>query len=341
MRSTLRRFALGMLATAVFATAAEAQISYPCVNDAPNPYRAVRNWSETPRAWWSPLGAAVDSKNDLWVFDRCEVAGCTDSKASPIFHLGPDGKTKANIGAGLFVFPHGIAADRDGNVWAVDGDIKDGKGNQVFKLGPDGRILMALGKAGQGKGSKALDVFDQPTAVAVASNGDVFVAEGHAPSFGNSRIVKFDRNGKFIRTFGRLGSGEGELKEPHAIALDSQDRLFVADRRNSRVAIFDRDGKFLAAWKQFGRPSGLAIGNDVLYTIDSQSSDMPGANYNPGCKPGIRVGSVRDGKVTAFIPPPPTADGKFVPPEGIAADLNGTIYAVAQEGNDVIKLVKN
>jgi sugar lactone lactonase YvrE len=133
------------------------------------------------------------------------------------------------------------------------------------------------------------------------------------------------------------------LKEPHAIVLDRQDRLFVADRNNGRVVIFDKDGKFIAAWKQFGRPSGLWVDqNDMLYTVDSQSTNDPkSSNYNGDCKMGIRVGSVKDGKVTAYIPPPPVSDPKLQPPEGIAVDSNGTIYAAAQQQSDVKKYVKN
>ena len=159
--------------------------------------------------------------------------------------------------------------DADGNIWAIDGDARNGKGNQVFKFSPDGKLLMTLGKAGQG--GTGNDVFDRPTGIAFAPNGDIFISEGHAPTFGNSRIVKFDKSGKFIKSFGRLGSGDGELKGPHVLAFDSQGRLFVADRSNSRVAIFDQDGKFIAAWKQFGRPSGIFIDkNDVLYVSDSE-----------------------------------------------------------------------
>jgi hypothetical protein len=343
MRSRFTKLAVPMFAATAFVAAAHAQSSYPCASDAPNPYKLVSNWATTPRPWSHPLAAAVDSKDNLWVFDRCEEGGCSGSKSSPIFELGPDGKAIKNFGAGLFVFPHAIATDKDGNVWAADGDAKNGKGMQVTKLSPDGRVLMTLGKAGQGAGSTALDTFDQPTGVAVASNGDIFVAEGHGPKFGNSRIVKFDKTGKLIKTFGKLGSGDGELKEPHAIVLDRQDRLFVADRNNGRVVIFDKDGKFIAAWKQFGRPSGLWVDqNDILYTVDSQSTNDPkSSNYNGDCKMGIRVGSVKDGKVTAYIPPPPVSDPKLQPPEGIAVDSNGTIYAAAQQQSDVKKYVKN
>jgi hypothetical protein len=165
------------------------------------------------------------------------------SHVAPIWQLSSDGKVVKNFGAGMFIFPHAVVPDRDGNVWVVDGQAKDGKGNQVLKLSRDGKVLMTLGKAGES--GKGLDVFDQPTSVAIASNGDIFVSEGHAPTFGNSRIMKFDKNGKFIQTFGHLGSGNGEFKGPHVLAFDSQGRLFVADRSNSRVDIFDQKGRSL------------------------------------------------------------------------------------------------
>ena len=155
--------------------------------------------------------------------------------------------------------------------------------------------------------------------------------------------MKFDRNGKFITAFGHLGSGDGEFRSPHVIMFDSRGRLFAADRSNSRVDIYDQDGKFLAAWKQFGRPSGLWVDkNDTLYVTDSESEDAPGNDHNnPGCKRGMRVGSARTGKVDYYIPPPPVSDPKIPPPEGIAADSHGTIYAAAVQARTVYKYVKN
>jgi len=274
------------------------------------------------------------------VMDRCEADGCLNSKAMPIWELSAEGTVMKNFGAGMFAFPHTVKPDADGNIWAIDGDARNGKGNQVFKFSPDGKVLLTLGKAGQG--GTGTDVFDRPTGIAFAPNGDIFISEGHAPTFGNSRIMKFDKNGKFIKSFGRLGSGDGQLKGPHVLAFDSQGRLFVADRSNSRVAIFDQDGKFIAAWKQFGRPSGIFIDkNDTLYVSDSESEDAPGKDtHNPGCKRGIRGGSIKDGKVQFYIPPPPVRDAKFPPPEGVAADSSGNIYAGAVQDMAVYKYVK-
>jgi hypothetical protein len=340
MRSGRKEMAIAFLATSAAVGAANAQASYPCVNDAPNPYKQVTEWEQTTRPWAPTNNVFVDGKDNIWVMDRCEAKGCVGSSGAPIWELSADGKATKNFGAGLFVFPHTVKPDGDGNIWAIDGDAKNGKGNQVFKLSADGKVLMTLGKPGQsGAGN---DMFDRPTGIAFAPNGDIFISEGHAPSFGNSRITKFDKNGKFIKSFGHLGSGDGELKGPHVLAFDSQGRLFVADRSNSRVAFFDQDGNFLGAWHQFGRPSGIFIDkNDMLYVSDSESEDAPGTDTNnPGCKRGIRVGSVKDGKVQFYIPPPPVRDPKFPPPEGVAADSHGNIYAAAVQAMEVYKYVK-
>jgi sugar lactone lactonase YvrE len=342
MHASPTGFAVALLTVTVVAGAARAQSSYPCTatnGNLPNPYRQVENWASPPRPW-SPINAvAVDPNNHLWAVDRCESEGCI-----PVIELGTDGKTLKNFGAGLFVEPHQATIDKDGNLWVADAAAKGSKGMQVTKLSPEGRVLLKLGKPGQGAGETGLDVFDSPTGVAVASNGDIYVSEGHGESrVNNSRIMVFTKDGRFIKTFATYGTGDGQLRSPHALAFDSQDRLFVADRGNSRVAVFDKNGKFLAAWKQFGRPSGVAIDrNDMLHVIDSQSSDVPGAaNYNPGCQRGIRIGSVKDGKVMYFIPPPTPPDPKMQPPIGIAVDGNGAIYAASDDQMDIKKYVRN
>jgi hypothetical protein len=140
--------------------------------------------------------------------------------------------------------------------------------------------------------------------------------------------------------WGKHGSGPGEFEVPHALAFDSRGRLFVGDRANNRIQIFDQDGKFLDQWKQFGRPSGLYIDkNDILYVTDSESTDKEGYGYNPGWKRGIRIGSAKDGVVTAFIPDPLVVAGALPATsisEGVAADANGVIYG-AEVGSKSIK----
>src|SRR5262249_48665430 len=151
------------------------------------------------------------------------------------------------FGSGMLAYPHGLYADKQGNIWVTDGDGKDGKGHQVFKLNADGKVLMTLGKAGvAGDGP---DTFNRPTDVIVAPNGDIFVSDGHGGD-SNARIVKFTKDGKFIKAWGKKGSGPGEFTLPHSLAFDSKGRLFVADRENSRIQIFDQDGKFITEWKQ-------------------------------------------------------------------------------------------
>ncbi len=235
----------------------------------------------------------------------------------------------------MFVFPHGLYVDKDDNVWVTDGQGKDGKGQQVFKFSPDGKVLLALGKAGvAGDGP---DTFNQPSAVIVAPNGDIFVADGHGGNT-NARIVKFDKDGKFIKAFGQHGSGPGDFAVPHCLAFDSKGRLFACDRGNNRIEIFDQDGKFLDQWTQFSRPSGIAIDKrGMIYVVDSESNDK----NHPGWKRGMRIGSVKDGAVMAFIPDPQDASqGSTTAAEGVAVDAKGAIYGAEVGPKDLKKYVK-
>jgi sugar lactone lactonase YvrE len=156
----------------------------------------------------------------------------------------------------------------------------------------------------------------------------------------NARIVKFSNDGNFIKEWGMLGTAPGEFNTPHALALDSKGQLFVADRANNRIQIFTQDGKFLNEWKQFGRPSGIFIDkDDTMYVADSESTDQPGYGYNPGCKRGMRIGSARTGKVTAFIPDP-APGGSTSAAEGVAVDRQGNIYGAEVGPMDLKKYVK-
>ena len=272
----------------------------------------------------STAGLAIDAEaQSIWVFDRCGANACVGSELDPIMRFDLDGKLLVSFGANLFVRPHGLHVDRDGNVWVTDGEgpdgrdpRRDGKGHQVFKFSPRGELLMTLGKAGiAGAGP---DEFNQPSAVYVAPNGDIFVGDGHGGQ-SNARIVKFDAAGNFIKSWGEPGDGPGQFAVPHDLAMDSSGRLFVGDRGNNRVQIFDQEGNFIAEWPQFGRPSGLFIDhNDMLYVTDSSSTPRS----NPGYQEGIRIANVRDGHVTVFIDDP-DEDGTQ---EGVIADRDGNIY---------------
>ena len=225
-----------------------------------------------------------------------------------------------SFGAGLFVFPHSIHVDREGNVWAADAALPEstpGKGHTVVKFDREGKVLLTLGKPGvAGDGS---DTFNRPSGVATAPNGDVYVSDGHGGK-SNARVMKFSKDGKFLLSWGKKGTGPGDFGELHGIAVDSTGRVFVADRGNSRVQIFDANGKYLDEWKQFGRPSGIYIdANDTLYVTDHQSD----AKRNPGVRRGIRIGSAQDGKVHTHIPARGAEPDKQDMAEGIAADGKG------------------
>jgi len=304
------------------------------VNSAPNTYKAVDDWAKLPpgRVWGQAIGIDIDRDGkSVWVFDRCGGKTCTGSTIAPIQKFDPSGKLVTSFGAGMFNFPHGLFADRDGNVWVTDGKGEGGKGHTAIKFSPDGKVLMTLGTPGVAGADE--HHFNAPSDIVVAPNGDIFVADGHGGDT-NARIVKFSKDGTFITAWGRKGTGPGEFQTPHGIAMDSAGRLYVADRENDRVQIFEPDGKFVAEWKQFGRPSGVFVDKqDMLYVADSQS----GEKFNMSFKQGIRIGSVKDGKVVAFIPATPAVQHM---PEGVAADGEGNVFAGFTELMTVKKYVK-
>jgi len=275
----------------------------------------------------------------VWVFDRCGAKDCANSALNPIEKFDASGNFVVGFGQGLFNHPHGFYVDREGNVWTTDNIGDNGKGHQVIKFSPGGKVLLTLGRAGvAGEGP---DMFNAPTDVAVAPNGDIIVSDGHGGKT-NARIVKFTSSRKFIAAWGRRGSGPGEFGVNHSLAIDSAGRIFVADRSNNRIEIFSPDGVFLAEWKQFGRPSGLFIdNNDILYVTDSESNMA----QNPGFKRGVRIGSVKDGKVTAFIPEPaPPKEGTGAASnswgEAVAADDAGNVFVGMYEAGTVARYVK-
>jgi DNA-binding beta-propeller fold protein YncE len=305
----------------------------------PNPYRIVEGWAQLPNG--AKMGAvgkvaiAPDGVH-IWAVVRCEPLydqarfgdECRDSKANSVLQFGADGKVVKSFGGGMFIWPHGLDVDRDGNVWVTDAVAAnrtpkgDKRGQQVVKFSPDGKVLMTLGTPGMpGDGP---DHFNSPSDVVVAPNGEIFVADGHN-DMGNNRVVKFSKDGTFIKAWGRTGYGPGEFHTLHAIAIDSRGRVFVGDRGNNRIQIFDQDGKHLATWTQFGKPSGIFFdGKDQIYVADSESDDV----QNPGWDMGIRIGDAKTGSVKEFIlypwgdPRRTAGDGA----EFVAVDRDGNIY---------------
>jgi len=306
-------------------------------NQAPNPYETLEGWAKLPagRTWGatSAVYPARDGSGNIWVAERCGENSCVGKDDVPtVLLFDPSGKLLKSFGAGLLEWPHGIFVDAENNVWVTDARGSEGRGHQIIKFSPDGKELMRLGKAGvagDGPGE-----FNGPSDVLVAPNGDIFVVDGHGIE-GNNRVVKFSEDGTFIKTWGKTGTGPGEFLDPHALAMDSEGRLFVGDRKNNRVQIFDQDGEHIASWTQFGRPSGLFIDkNDILYSADSESN----FGSNAGWKRGIRIGSAKDGMVFAFIPDPEwrTDVPGTTAAEGVAVDADGNIYG-AEVGPRALK----
>src|SRR5688572_1044143 len=319
------------------------------VNHLPNPYETVRNWGSLPsgRTWGSVSAVHVDvDGKHIWAGDRCGTNSCAGSKVDPIVKLDPSGKVVASFGAGQIIWPHGMDVDRQGNVWIADAraasadELKKfpdaaGKGHTVTKFSPQGKVLLVLGKPGEAGNPPTH--FTEPNDVLVAPDGSIFVGESHNAQFQDKpdtpasigRISKFAPDGKFIKSFGAWGYGNSEFRGPHSLAMDTQGRLFVADRGNRRIQIFDQEGKHLLTWYQFSRISGLYIDrNDVLYAIDSESDE----NYNPGWRKGLRVGNAKTGDVWYFVPEhvskaPSGMGGVGSMGEGVAVDGAGNVYA--------------
>ena len=297
--------------------------------DPPSPFRRVDDWAKLPEGM--KFGQAIsvdgDAAGHVWVFHRGEP---------PVLEFDTTGKLLKSFGKGMFVQSHGLFLDPDGSIWLTDGRAKDGKGMQVFKVDQDGNVLMTLGKAGVA--GTTPDTFNAPSDVAIAPNGDIFVADGHGGQT-NARVVKFSKDGKFIATWGKLGPAQGDFNIPHSLAFDSQGRLFVADRGNNRIQIFNQDGKFLAEWKQFGRPSGIFIAkDDTIYVIDSESD----SKRNPGFKRGIRIGSAKDGSIRAYIADvePDPENSKILGAEGVGVDKWGDVYAAQVGRLTITKFVR-
>ncbi|MEZ5316177.1 MAG: peptidyl-alpha-hydroxyglycine alpha-amidating lyase family protein [Vicinamibacterales bacterium] len=339
-------------------------------NDAPNPYETIEGWAKMPagREWGST--SAVDIASDgksVWVAERCGANSCWDARtgeASPldvVLLFDAQGTLVRSFGAGMFVFPHGIHVDRDGNVWVTDGQdnlprrtrgmptdapLPDAPakiiGHQVYKFSPTGELLLALGKPGGDRPTELddPDAFYQPNDVTTDADGNIYVAEGHSSgSTAHARISKFDRTGKFLKAWGSFGTAPGQFDQPHGLAWDSQGRLFIADRGNNRIQIFDREGNLLdVGWQQYSRLSGIWIdADDTLYGADSESGSVEPARKD--WQRGIRIGSIREGRtgpIHAFIPDPSGGTRGTLAAEGVAVDRDGIVYG-AEVGPKALK----
>jgi DNA-binding beta-propeller fold protein YncE len=219
---------------------------------------------------------ALNSHGHIYLFQRVRPM---------LTEYDPAGHFIASLGENLFTHPHGLRVDADDNLWTTD----DGS-HLVLKLNPAGHVLLVLGR--KDVAAEADWLFNQPTDVAFGKDGVVYVADG----YGNSRIVKFDRSGRFLKAWGHFGSGPGEFNLPHSVAVDAAGRVYVGDRENRRIQIFDAEGKLLRIWSNIGYPYGLCITPDQhVWMVDggydrilelSPAGQILGAIGEPGHAPG-------------------------------------------------------
>ncbi len=320
------------LAALAGATAAHAQAL-------PNPYRQVEGWAKLPGG--RQIGAVGDVDIDVdgrhvWAVLRCDAPTekfgyeCLDSELDIVVKFAPDGNAVESFGGGMFIWPHGLEVDPQGNVWVTDaaadertsGPNARGRGHQVVKFSPTGEVLMRLGTAGVPGNDRTH--FNAPSDIVVAPNGDVFVADGHGVAT-NNRVVKFGSDGRYIKEWGGTGTGPGQFRTMHAIAIDARGRVFIGDRDNNRIQLFDQEGTHLATWTQFGRPSGIFFDHlDRIVVADSESDDVE----NPGWDMGLRIGDAATGAVHEFIlypwGDPRNRQGNGA--EFAVVDLDGNIY---------------
>jgi DNA-binding beta-propeller fold protein YncE len=221
-------------------------------------------------------GVAVNSHGHIFVFNRAD--------RSQLFEFDAGGTFRRMIGKDLygFSFAHVVRIDKDNNIWCVD----EGS-NMVIKFSPEGRVLLLLGRKpenvegppspGPGESVPALrpDRFNRPTDVAWDSAGNIFISDG----YGNSRVVKFDKEGNFIKAWGERGTAPGQFHLPHSIATDADGKVYVGDRENKRIQIFDGDGKFLAQWTNVGAPWAICITQGPHQFLYSSDSDATGKIY--------------------------------------------------------------
>ncbi|MDA0206799.1 MAG: peptidyl-alpha-hydroxyglycine alpha-amidating lyase family protein [Acidobacteria bacterium] len=271
-------------------------------------YRLVENWAQFPpgmSAWGSATGVDVDAQGNVYVFQRNE--------AMPIVAFNRDGKFLRAWGQGMFKTTHFLRVDPSGNVWITDrGDM------QAFKFDSQGKLLLTLGKKGVTGDNESRDAFNGMADVAVASNGDIFIADGEGP---NSRVAKFAPDGTFLKWWGGPGTDPGQFDQPHSIAVDSQDRIYVADRSNNRIQIFDASGTFLKQWTNFGTPWGLFVKDDRIYVVDGTENNC------------LLIANLEDGKIIEKIV-------GLRNPTAVAVDSQGAIYVGEVNGTNVSKFVK-
>jgi len=284
-------------------------------------YVAVANPLPVPDA--AAMGAssdvAFDAKGHLYVLSR---------GTKPLTEFDENGKFIRAFGDGLFTRSHGIRIDKDGNIWVTDVGA-----HTVMKLSPQGEVLLTLGtkgKAGEWNEAAGSQLFNEPNDIVFGANGDLFITQGHTPGAGKGdpRVLKFDKNGKFIKTWGGKGTEPGKFDVAHGIAIDAKGLLWVTDRENQRIQIFDQDGKYIREVKYAGLPCSLDIGSQYIYMVNGFAGQL------------LRMDL--DGKVLAAVgkPGPAGSVGEFGEAHFIAVSPKGEIYVADSVNRAVQKFVR-
>lgn len=264
---------------------------------------------------------AFDSKGHLFVLSR---------GAKPLTEFDENGKFVRAFGDGLFTRSHGIRIDKDGNIWTTDVGA-----HTVMKLSPQGQVLLTLGEKGQaGVWDASTHRFNEPNDIAIAANGDIFITQGHTPGAGrggvvqNPGVLKFDKNGNFIKTWGGKGTEPGKFDVAHGIAIDAKGLVWVTDRENQRIEIFDQDGKYIREVKYAGLPCAVDIGSQYIYMVNGFAGQI------------LRMDL--DGKVLAAVGKPGAVGtwGEFGEAHFIAVSPKGDIYVADSVNRAVQKFVK-
>ena len=303
----LRPILLLALAPALFAQAPNSPTG-PAL-----PYHAVEDWAKLPAGWnlGECSGVAVDKSDNVWVFNR---------GPHPVIQFDKSGKMLRAWNEVPVKSSHGIRVDAAGNIWLVDV-----AGHKVLKMSPEGRVLMAIGAVGDAPGTQdTKDAFNRPTNVAFGKDGTFFISDGYV----NARVVKYSKDGDYLKQWGEKGAGDGQFNLVHDAVIDSQGRLYIADRNNWRIQIFDQDGKFLGKWTNIGDPWSMEYVSreNAFYVVDGQNDQLFRLNM--------------EGQITGVLGSHGKGPGKFYYPHGVAVDSTGAIYVAEIRNWRVQKFVK-
>jgi DNA-binding beta-propeller fold protein YncE len=262
----------------------------------------------------APSGVQVTREGNLIVFNR---------GAYPLLEFDRDGAFVRASGEGLYVRPHGFRIDPDGNLWTTDVN-----GHTVIKLNRQGQVQLTMGvkgQAGEWNESANSRLLNEPTDLAFGANGEVFILQGHGR--GEPRVLKFDKGGKLLKTWGGLGKGPGQFDTSHSIVVDAKGLVYIADRQNRRVQIFDGDGTYLREWKFAGLPCGLIFGpNQQLYMVSGFAGQI------------LRLDS--NGKAVAATGQPGKALGEFGEAHYMAIGPRNEIYVADTIKPELHKFVR-